>query len=117
MPVPPVALEKAEETSAATTAAATTARAGSLNTGKLIKALEGHRYSSLKDEQEWRAFDHQNVQSVYVVRSRPRNEILQSNLHEDFFEILARLPGNEAAQSLSEWQAERRAAGKQLALE
>ncbi|MCB2387653.1 substrate-binding protein [Thalassolituus alkanivorans] len=92
-------------------------RAGSLNTGKLIKALEGHRYSSLKDEQEWRAFDHQNVQSVYVVRSRPRNEILQSNLHEDFFEILARLPGNEAAQSLSEWQAERRAAGKQLALE
>ncbi len=52
-----------------------------------------------------------------MVRSRPRNQILQSNLHEDLFEILARLPGNEAAQSLSEWQAECRTAGKQRGLE
>ncbi|WP_430460653.1 ABC transporter substrate-binding protein [Thalassolituus sp. LLYu03] len=87
-------------------------RARSLDTGKLISALEDYRYTHLKDEQTWRAFDHQNVQSVYVVRSRPRNDILKSKLHEDFFDILLRLPGDEAAQTLTEWQQERKAAGK-----
>lgn len=87
-------------------------RSRSLDTGKLIAALENHRYTHLKDEQYWRAFDHQNVQSVYVVRSRPRNDILASDLHEDFFEILLSLPGEEAARSLPEWQQARRHAGK-----
>lgn len=87
-------------------------RTGSLDTGKLMKALEGHSYTHLKDQQTWRAFDHQNVQSVYVVRSRPRNDILKSHLHEDFFEILTRLPGDEAVQTFDEWKLERKAAGK-----
>lgn len=92
-------------------------RARSLDTAKLIKALEGHRYSLLKDEQEWRALDHQNVQSVYVVRSRAREEILQSHLHEDFFEILLRLNGNDAVQTADEWRAERKTAGAPLTLQ
>jgi len=91
-------------------------RAGSLASGKLITALEGHRYTSVKDEQQWRAFDHQNVQSVYVVRSRPRDDILKSPMHEDFFEVLMKLSADEAARSHKEWLQVRKAAGKPLAL-
>ena len=92
-------------------------RSGSLKTATLIKALEGHRYSGVKDEQQWRAFDHQSVQSVYVVRSRPRNEILTSHLREDFFEVLMKLPAEEAARSHKEWLTVRQAAGKPAVLQ
>ncbi len=61
--------------------------------------------------------DHQNVQSVYVVRSRPRNDVLKSDLHEDFFEILLQLPGEQAVQTAEEWALERKSVGKSLALE
>jgi ABC-type branched-subunit amino acid transport system substrate-binding protein len=91
-------------------------RAGSLKTEALIKALEGHRYTGLKDEQYWRAFDHQNIQSVYVVRAHTREHGLQSPLREDFFDVLMKLPAEEAARTLDEWQAVRRKAGKSLQL-
>ncbi|SNC59628.1 amino acid/amide ABC transporter substrate-binding protein, HAAT family (TC 3.A.1.4.-) [Marinobacter sp. es.048] len=87
-------------------------RAGTTDTSALIKALEGHTYSLLKDEQQWRAFDHQNLQTVYVVRSKPRNEVVKGELRTDFFEVIGSLEGEEAAQTLAEWQAERAAAGK-----
>ena len=92
-------------------------RSRSLDTAKLIKALENHSYTHLKDAQQWRAMDHQNVQSVYVVRSRPRNDVLKSDLHEDFFEILLQLPGEQAVQTAEEWALERKSVGKSLALE
>lgn len=92
-------------------------RAQSLDTSKLIAALEGHRYTLLKDEQEWRAFDHQNVQSVYVIRSRPRLDILQTHLHEDYFDILLQLPANEATPTRVEWEAQRRSANQPLSLQ
>ena len=88
------------------------ARAGSLKSEAVIKALEGHRYTLLKGPQEWRAFDHQNLQRVYVVRVKPRAEIIKDPLHQDFFEIVHHLDGEQGALSLSEWQAERRAAGQ-----
>tara|TARA_B100001109_G_scaffold60988_1_gene49653 strand:+ start:61542 stop:62783 length:1242 start_codon:yes stop_codon:yes gene_type:complete len=92
-------------------------RTGSLNTDKLIAALEDHRYVHLKDNQQWRAFDHQNVQSVYVVKMRPRNDILNSHLREDFFDILMQLPGEDSVKTLAEWKAERLEAGKVATLE
>ncbi|MCP8464511.1 ABC transporter substrate-binding protein [Pseudomonas sp. ZM23] len=92
-------------------------RSGSLDSEALIKALEGHRYSLLKGEQQWRAFDHQNVQSVYVVKVKPREDVLRDRLHQDYFEIIERMDGKEAAPSLAEWQAERSAAGKPLTLQ
>ncbi len=91
-------------------------RARSTDTAALIKALEGHRYQFLKDEQEWRAFDHQNVQTVYVVKSRPRNEVVAGDLGDDYFEIVHRMAGVDAAQTLAEWQQERRQANKPLTL-
>lgn len=91
-------------------------RARSLDSEKLIKALEGHSYVGVKDLQTWRAFDHQNIQSVYVVKVKTRNEALQDQFREDFFEVLLSLPGNSAAQTYEQWSAVREAAGKPLIL-
>ncbi|CAD5108525.1 ABC transporter substrate-binding protein [Zestomonas carbonaria] len=91
-------------------------RARSLNSEALIRALEGHRYSLLKGEQEWRAFDHQNVQRIYAVRVKPREEVMKDPLKQDYFEIVHQLDGEYGAPSLEEWQAERRAAGQPPAL-
>lgn len=91
-------------------------RAGTTDTGAVIKALEGHRYSLLKDEQYWRAFDHQNVQTVYVVKVRERNDIVSDEYGSDYFEIIDSMPGEEAAQTLDEWQQRRREAGNPVTL-
>lgn len=87
-------------------------RARTFDTQAVIEALEGHRYSLLKDEQEWREFDHQNVQTVYVVKSKPRSEVTADPLGADYFEIVSSMDGETAAQTLTEWQAERTAAGQ-----
>lgn len=92
-------------------------RTQSLETDKLIRTLEGHRYSLLKDQQEWRTFDHQNIQTVYAVKGRVRADVLKSHLHDDYFEILTQMSGSEAAMSQDEWQYERQKAQQPLALE
>jgi branched-chain amino acid transport system substrate-binding protein len=91
-------------------------RAKSLDTEKLIKTLEGYSYTGLKDRQTWRAFDHQNVQSVFVVQVKSRNDTLKDRFHEDFFDVLLSLPGSDVVQTPEEWQAVRKAAGKPLTL-
>ncbi|WP_339805024.1 ABC transporter substrate-binding protein [uncultured Marinobacter sp.] len=92
-------------------------RAGTTRTADVIRALEGHRYSLLKDEQEWRAFDHQNVQSVYVVRMKPRPDVIKDPYNSDFYEILDTIDGATAARTLEQWQEVRRAAGAPLTLQ
>ncbi len=92
-------------------------RANSFDSEALIKALEGHRYSLLKDEQEWRAFDHQNVQTIYAVKVKSREEVMKDHFKQDYFEIVDRMTGEQAAPSLTEWQAERRAAGQPITLQ
>lgn len=92
-------------------------RADSLDSEALIKALEGHQYQLLKDPQTWRAFDHQNVQTVYAVKVKTRAEVLKDPYKQDYFEIVDRLDASQAAPSLAEWQAERRAAGQPLTLQ
>ncbi len=92
-------------------------RTGSLDSEALIRALEGHSYELLKDTQTWRAFDHQNLQTVYAVRIKPRAEVMADLLRQDYFEILGSLPGEQAAQTLEQWQEVRRAAGQPLRLQ
>ncbi|MVW76497.1 ABC transporter substrate-binding protein [Pseudomonas xionganensis] len=87
-------------------------RTKSLDSQALIKALEGHSYSLLKDQQQWRAFDHQNLQTVYVVQVKPRAEVMKDPFKQDYFAIVDRLDASQAAPSLAEWQAERKAAGQ-----
>jgi ABC-type branched-subunit amino acid transport system substrate-binding protein len=91
-------------------------RAGTTNTRAVIRELEGHRYSFLKDEQYWRAFDHQNVQTVYVVQVKPREKIMADQFSSDYFDIIDSMPGDEAAQTREEWEDRRREAGKPLTL-
>jgi len=92
-------------------------RAGSFDSDKVIKAMEGHRYRLLKDEQVWRDFDHQSMQSVYVVRCKPRDEVVKNKYNLDYFEIIDRLPGHRAVRTRDEWNKVRKAAGKLARLE
>ncbi len=92
-------------------------RANSLDSEALIKALEGHSYTLLKDRQQWRSFDHQNVQTVYAVKVKPRAEVLKDPLKQDYFEIVGRLEGGTGLPDLATWQSERRNAGQPLALQ
>ena len=87
-------------------------RAKSFDTAGVIKALEGHSYSLLKDKQTWRPFDHQSVQTVYAVRCKPQAEVLKDKYKLDYFEILSSMPGDKAAISQADWKAARKAAGK-----
>jgi ABC-type branched-subunit amino acid transport system substrate-binding protein len=87
-------------------------RAGSFEGPKVVKALEGHRYTLLKDEQVWRAFDHQSVQTVYAVRCKPAAEVTKDRFKQDYFEVIASMPGDQAFIPQAEWTARRTAAGK-----
>ena len=92
-------------------------RAGSFESAAVVKALEGHRYTRLKDEQVWRDFDHQSVQTVYAVRCKPEAEVLKDKFKLDYFEIINALPGEEAFRTRPEWNSFREAAGKPTELE
>jgi len=41
---------------------------------KLIKALEEHKFTLLKDQEEWRDWDHQAISSVFIVQGKSKNE-------------------------------------------
>ncbi len=92
-------------------------RAGTFDSPDVIRTLEGHRYVSLKDEQVWRNFDHQSVQTVYSVICKPEIEVMKDFYHLDYFNIIGEMPGPEAVQTREEWNAVRKAAGKSLELE
>jgi ABC-type branched-subunit amino acid transport system substrate-binding protein len=92
-------------------------RAGTFDSPAVIRALEGHTYRRLKDEQTWRDFDHQSVQTVYAVKCNPPATVLKDKYKLDYFEILNSLPGNEAVRTREEWNAARKAAGKPTHLE
>ena len=92
-------------------------RAGTFETKAVIKALENHKYVSLKDEQQWRGFDHQSVQTVYVVVCKKAEDVEKDKFKQDYFEIIGTMPGNQAVHTKEEWQEIRKAAGKPLELE
>lgn len=86
-------------------------RAKTFDAPSVIKALENHEFSLLKDRAKWRDFDHQLVQSVYVVKCRPESDILKSKLGLDYFDVLGRFSGDEMVQTRGEWNARRTKAG------
>jgi ABC-type branched-subunit amino acid transport system substrate-binding protein len=91
-------------------------RAGSFDTVKVQKALEGHKYTLLKDEQEWRKFDHQNIQTVYAVRGKSKEAILQDKFQSDYFEVLTSMNGKKAARNERQWKNDRFKANKSSVL-
>ena len=92
-------------------------RAKSFESAPVIRALEGHAYTLLKDRQLWRDFDHQSVQTVYAVRCNPPSVVRSDRFKLDYFDIVDTLAGEDAAQTRAEWEAARRRAGKPLTLE
>ena len=92
-------------------------RAGSFDAPAVVKALEGHTYTLLKNEQTWRDFDHQSIQTVYAVRCNPPEVVAKDKFKLDLYEILDVMSGAEAAKTKKEWIDERTAAGKPPYLE
>ncbi|MBI5576259.1 MAG: ABC transporter substrate-binding protein [Deltaproteobacteria bacterium] len=92
-------------------------RAKSFDTGAIIKALEGHKYVGLKDEQQWRDWDHQSVQTVYAVKCKPASDVKASKYGLDFYEVIATMNGGEAAINKDEWVAARAKVGAPASLE
>ena len=90
-------------------------RAGRFDSKAIISMLEGHKFISLKDEQVWRAFDHQSTQTVYAVKCKPEAEVLKDKFKQDYFEIIKSMPGEKAARTKDRWTRTRKAAGLQLA--
>ena len=78
-------------------------QAKTFNTKAVITALEGRKYIGLKDEQQWRKFDHQSVQTVYAVKVKPAAEVIKSKYQMDYFDIIATMKGDEAAVDFKEW--------------
>lgn len=78
-------------------------RAKTFETKAVIKALEGHTYTGLKDPQQWRAWDHQSIQTVYAVKCKPADEVKKSKYQQDYFNIINVMKGDEAAVDKTEW--------------
>ena len=87
-------------------------RAKSFESDAVVKALEGHKYVSLKDSQYWRDFDHQSIQTVYAVKVKKAADIKQSKFGQDYFEIIGTMDGDQAFIKKADWIEVRRAAGK-----
>lgn len=77
--------------------------AKTFDTKAVISALEGRAYTGLKDGQYWRKWDHQSVQTVYAVKAKPAAEVRKSKYQMDYFDIIATMPGDEAAVDFKEW--------------
>lgn len=92
-------------------------RAGTFDTKAVIKALEGHHYVGLKDEQYWRDWDHQSVQTVYAVKCKPAAEVRKSKYQQDYFDIINVMQGDAAAVGFIEWSEIRNAVGMPSALD
>jgi len=66
--------------------------AGTTDTDKVITALEALKYDVAKGPQWFRTCDHQSVQSVLVLKSKPKSEMKSD---QDLFSIVANVPGSE----------------------
>lgn len=86
-------------------------RAGTFDTKPVIKALEGHKYTGLKDQQFWRDWDHQSVQTVYAVKCKPAAAVKKSKYQQDYFDIINVMKGEDAAVDFKEWSEIRHAVG------
>ena len=92
-------------------------RAKTFDTDAVIKALEGHKYVSLKDEQYWRPFDHQSVQTVYAVKIKKAGDVKKSKYGLDYYDIINTMKGEDAAVTMAEWSAVRAKVGAPVTLE
>jgi ABC-type branched-subunit amino acid transport system substrate-binding protein len=74
-------------------------RAGDFDHIKVIKALEGHRFTLLGNEEYFRKWDHQGIHPTYVAVGKAPAE---SKNEWDLFSIIASKPGEEVARTREE---------------
>lgn len=74
-------------------------RAASVDSAKVIRALEGHTFTLLKDAETWRQWDHQAVSSVFVVRGKAKGQVKDE---WDLLEVLEEKKGEQVMQSREE---------------
>ncbi len=91
--------------------------AGSFDGPAVIRALEGRTYRIVKDTQRWREFDHQSIQTVYLVRGLAAEKSAPPGGTPKIVEIIDSMPGEQAARSHEEWLSVRRRAGRPIVLE
>ena len=74
-------------------------RAGSFDHVKVIKALEGHKFTLLGDEEYWRDWDHQGIHDTYVAVGKTPQE---SKDKWDLFNIISVQKGEDIAETSKE---------------
>jgi branched-chain amino acid transport system substrate-binding protein len=92
-------------------------RAKTFDTLPVIKALEDHKYIVLKDEQQWRGFDHQSIQTIFAVKCKKPDEVKKDKYQLDYYAILKKMKGEEVAITKEDWDAVRTTVGAPPALE
>ena len=92
-------------------------RAKAFDTLPVIDALEGYKYTGVKDEQEWRDWDHQSIQTVYAIKMKKPEEVNKDKYHLDYYEIINKMKGEDAAINYNDWGAMRTAIDASLNLE
>ncbi len=74
-------------------------RAGSFDHVKVIRALEGHRFTLLVGEEYWRAWDHQGIHPTYIAIGKTPQE---SRNEWDLFKIISAHKGEDCARTRKE---------------
>ena len=74
-------------------------RAGSFDHVKVIKALEGHKFTLLGDQEYWRDWDHQGIHPTYVAVGKTPAE---SKNEWDLFNIISTQKGEDVARTRKE---------------
>lgn len=74
-------------------------RAGSFDHVKVIKALEGHKFTLLGEEEYWRDWDHQGIHPTYVAVGKTPAE---SKDRWDLFTIISSQKGEDIAETREE---------------
>jgi branched-chain amino acid transport system substrate-binding protein len=81
-------------------------RANSLDSEKIIEALEDHHFKWAKTEEWWRGCDHQCIQDVYILKPKmPKRKY-------DCFEIIGQIGGEKIARTCEEQGHKKDAKGK-----
>ncbi|MBU2487821.1 MAG: ABC transporter substrate-binding protein [Proteobacteria bacterium] len=65
----------------------------------IILALEGRKFTLLKDEEQWRDWDHQAISSVVILKGKNPKK---ASGPWDFFEIVDMVPGSKVVRSREE---------------
>ncbi|MCP4691114.1 MAG: ABC transporter substrate-binding protein [Desulfobacterales bacterium] len=79
--------------------AAAAESAGDFASPGIIKALEGRKFTLLKDEEEWRNWDHQAISSVFIVEGKSKSE---SRGEWDLLKIIKKEEGRNVMRSMAE---------------